>query len=124
MRPRSLREVAEWTLLGESFDFALRSFLDGFYGHRTAQALAEEPPRMQGADPSGLLDAYFAATAEELSRESGFATPCWAWAEDRKLRRPWFALPWAGMRAVLLHESPPGFRSRNLFISANALARA
>ena len=49
-----------------------------------------------------------------------------AWTDDprRALRTPWFATPLASLRAVLLLESPPAFRSRNLFVSENALSRA
>lgn len=119
MRPKTLAEVAELTHAGEPFDFALRSFLDGFQTCPGAAAFAEEP-RWLGAH----LDAYLAATAEALASAHGLEIPAWAWAESRKLRRPWFALPWAGLRAVLLLESPAAFRSRNLFVSANALSRA
>jgi hypothetical protein len=50
--------------------------------------------------------------------------PTWIDAEARKLHRPWFASPLAALRAVLLLESPAAFRSRNLFVTENALARA
>lgn len=119
MRPQSLAEVAELTAAGESFDFALRSFLDEFLSTGQPASLATEPRRLDAR-----LDAYLAATAESLATERGLAVPAWAWAESRKLHRPWFALPWAGLRAVLLLESPAAFRSRNLFVSANALSRA
>jgi len=119
MRPHSLAEVAELTNAGEPFDFALRSFLDEFQSQSQPGAFTAEPRQL---DPR--LDAYLAATAESLATEHGLPVPAWAWAESRKLHRPWFALPWAGLRAVLLLESPAAFRSRNLFVSANALSRA
>ena len=50
--------------------------------------------------------------------------PAWIGDETRKLHRPWFASPLAALRAVLLLESPPGFRARNLFVSQYALSRA
>jgi hypothetical protein len=65
-----------------------------------------------------------AATAEELARGHQFPAPAWVADDARKLHRPWFASPLAALRAVLLLESPPAFRSRNLFISQNALTRA
>ena len=119
MRPQTLAEVAELTAAGESFDFALRNFLDEFQARPRLVALEAEPRSLDAR-----LDAYLAATAETLATERGFPVPAWAWAESRKLHRPWFALPWAGLRAVLLLESPAAFRSRNLFVSANALSRA
>jgi hypothetical protein len=45
-------------------------------------------------------------------------------SDKRKLHRPWFASPLAALRAVLILESPAAFRSRNLFVSENALTRA
>lgn len=71
-----------------------------------------------------MQDAYLAATAEELARRFGLPQPDWTSGEDRQLHRPWFATPLAAVRAVPLLESPPAFRSRNLFVSENALSRA
>ena len=125
MNPSLLRHVAESVQRGEPFDFCLRNFLDAFRFAPDIAKLADEPPRLrETVEKGGLYDAYLAATADALAGEFGLPVPAWAWAEDRKLRRPWFALPWAGMRAVLLLESPPAFRGRNLFVSANALSRA
>jgi hypothetical protein len=124
MRPRTLAEVAVLTRAGESFDFSLRDFLDEFQAHPDASRLSEEPARLAGAVADGeRWDAFLAATAEMLAASHGFESPDWSWQERRKLRQPWFAIPWAGLRAVLLLESPAAFRSRNLFVSANALAR-
>jgi hypothetical protein len=68
--------------------------------------------------------AEVAATAEELARQFNLQHPTWIDAETRRLHRPWFASSLAALRAVLLLESPAGFRSRNLFVTENALARA
>ena len=125
MSSPTLAEVAARTLQGEPFSFALRNFLDAFRAAPAFGALAEEPARLAAARPEGVIwDAYLAATAESLAAESKLPAPGWSWAEDRRLARPWFALPWPGLRAVLLQESPAAFRSRNLFVSANALTRA
>ncbi len=126
MRPASLAEVAEQVLAGDSFDRCLGNFLDEFYLAPAAQALAREPavlaPRFN--DLGRVQDAYLAATAEELARQFDLPLPRWVDAELRKLHRPWFASTLAAVRAVLLLESPPAFRSRNLFVSENALTRA
>ncbi len=125
MRPRSLAEVAALVLQGESFDLSLHNFLDEFYARPNPEALEVEPIRLRDADPAlgAIKDAYLAATAESLAYGANFPAPHWVFAADRILRRPWFALPWASLRAVLLLESPAPFRARNLFVSANALTR-
>ena len=44
MRPGTLAEVAELTMRGESFDYCLASFLDGFYAAPKLDALSGTPP--------------------------------------------------------------------------------
>jgi hypothetical protein len=126
MRPISLAEVAELASHGDSFDRCLANFLDEFYAAPSATALAQEPvllaPRF--SDLGRVQDAYLAATAEELAQQFNLQRPTWIDTEVRKLHRPWFASPMAALRVVLLSESPAAFRSRNLFVSENALARA
>ncbi len=125
MRPKTLAEVAELTVSGESFDRSLANFLDEFYRGPNANALADSPRLLAPdlGDVGAVQDAYLAATAEELARAYQFPFPEWAAAETRRLHRPWFASPLAALRPVLLLESPAAFRSRNLFISENALTR-
>jgi hypothetical protein len=126
MRPKTLAEVARLTLAGDSFDRCLANFLDGFYAAPSAAALADDPALLAPVhgDLGHVEDAYLAATAEELARGFTLPLPPWTCGEDRQLHRPWFASPLASLRAVLLVESPPAFRSRNLFVSENALSRA
>ena len=126
MRPKTLAKVAELTACGDSFDRCLANFLDEFYAAPVADALGSEPPLLAArfGDPGRVQDAYLAATAEELVRRFNFPCPAWTSAEQRALHRPWFASPLAALRAMLLLESPPAFRARKLFVSANALSRA
>ena len=126
MRPKTLAEVATLAVQGDSFDFCLANFLDGIYAVPNAGALADTPALLAArfGDIGRVRDAYLAATAEELARARNFSVPAWTADEARKLHRPWFASPLAALRAVLMLESPAGFRSRNLFVSANALSRA
>jgi hypothetical protein len=126
MRPRSLAEVAKLTAAGESFDRCLANFLDEFCAAPAVEMLMEEPRLlMRESRPSGSVqDAYLAAVAEELARSRRFAIPTWTAGTSRRLRRPWFASPLGSLRAVLLIESPAAFRSRNLFVSQDALSRA
>lgn len=124
-RPASLAEVAAWATDIDSFRLHLADFLDEFRSRGGAGRLAEESRRLPSVFSGGeVADAYLAAVAVALSREIGVFPPPWAWSEDRKLRRPWFASPGASVRAMLLWESPAAFRERNLFVSENALSRA
>ena len=126
MNPQSLADVAELARNGESFDFSLRNFLDYFLPHPDAAALAIEPELLAGKLPQTgeVADAYLAATAEWLAWKFDLPPPLWAFDPVRSLRRPWFASQLSALRAVLLLESPAAFRSRNLFVSENALSRA
>ena len=126
MRPKTLAEVAQLTIDGDSFDRCLANFLDEFYAAPNETALAVQPVFLAPifGEPGRVRDAYLAATAEELCRAQIFSIPVWTDAETRKLHRPWFASPLSALRTILLLESPPAFRSRNLFISENALTRA
>lgn len=125
MRPKTLAQVARLALAGDSFDRCLANFLDEFYAGPSSRALASPPPLLapRFAETGRVQDAYLAAVAEELSRANQWRVPAWTDAEARKLHRPWFASPLASLRAVLLLESPAGFRARNLFVSENALTR-
>jgi hypothetical protein len=126
MRPKTLLEVAQLAMDGDDFDRGLANFLDDFYAAPTAVALSIEPVLL--APTAGELgrvrDAYLAATAEKLACDYKFPVPEWTGSEDRKLHHPWFASSLASLRTVLLLESPAAFRSRNIFISENALLRA
>lgn len=126
MRPKTLAEIASRSACGDSFDRCLANFLDEFYAAPQAAALADPPLLLapQLGSPGRVQDAYLAATAEELARRFNLPTPAWAGSDERTLHSPWFATPLAALRAVLLLESPPAFRSRNLFVSENALSRA
>ena len=126
MRPKSLAEVARLTRDGDVFDVCLANFLDEFYFAPNEAALKEAPELLGPllGELGCIQDAYLAATAEELARAYELAVPLWVMQSVRALHHPWFASALASLRAVLIVESPVGFRSRNLFVSANALARA
>jgi hypothetical protein len=126
MIPKSLADVATSTAAGESFDRCLSNFLDAFYARPDQRFLSPNPALLapKFGDPGRVQDAYLAATAEELARKFKLQVPPWVSDESRELHRPWFASTLAGLRAVLILESPPAFRSRNLFVSENALSRA
>jgi hypothetical protein len=124
-RIASLAEVAEIALQEGSLSFALRDFLDGFYADTDLQKLSEEPQRISAAlDDNGFADAYLAAVCDHLCRRYALPKPDWIFAPGRILHLPHFAAKTHGLRMVLLQESPPAFRERNIFVSANALSRA
>ena len=126
MRPKTLAEIATRTAQGDSFDRCRANFLDEFYPAPNAAVLDETPALLAPGfgDLGQVQDAYLAATAEEQAPRFDLPLPAWTMGEHRQLRRPWFATPLSALRAVLLLESPPAFRSRNLFVSENALTRA
>jgi hypothetical protein len=70
MRPKTLAEVAQLTLDGDSFDRCLANFLDEFYAAPNPEALIAQPVLLAPtSDEQGRVqDAYLAATAEELAR--------------------------------------------------------
>lgn len=125
MRVASLSQIAGISATERDFGFALRDFLDGFYAAPTAAALEEEPPRLENRfGDRGRADAYLAAVAEHLGAQFHLRVPPWAFSPDRTLNEPWFAAQGDTYRLFLLMDSPSAFRSRNIFVSADALARA
>lgn len=123
-RPSSLAEVARWTLADGEFDSHLRDFLHEFAAREEFTMLRDEPAPLCGhfAD-EGVRDAYLAATAAYLARTIRREAPGWAMKANRRARRAWFASPQMdALHTHLLLESPPEFRERNLFVSANALS--
>jgi hypothetical protein len=117
--------VAAWTSSFDDFSFHVRDFLHHFQASPAMEALSEAPALMAGRFAEGqIADAYLAAMAVELAHTLRQPRPAWTQAPERFCRIPWFATPGRSMRATLLLESPPGFRERNLFVTANALSVA
>ena len=123
-RPKTLAEVAARTLDGAEFRMELADFLDEFYIEPNSSALAEPPVRLSGKVERGQhRDVYLAAVAEHLGREFQLEVGAWAFADDLFLEKPSFAYASRGGRIFLLRDSPPAFKSRNLFVTANVLTR-
>ena len=99
--------------------------ISGFYEQPREEAVAAEPPRLAGVVADGeKYDAYLAAVAEHFCRMHGWRTPAWTRDGCRFLELPWFGMQSHTGRMLLLMDSPSAFRARNIFVSADALARA
>ncbi len=80
------------------------------------------PPLLAPHFSQGLIwDAYWGAVVESLTRKYNFQNPSWVENPERFLKKPFFGIEAASLRATLLIESPIEFRRRNLFVTANAL---
>ena len=121
----SLKDVAERVHAGSALEVELGNFLDAFYRTPGESCVAERPEILKRGHSHGeITDALLAAVAEHLCRRFSLPIPAWVYEPSRYLERPYFALPAIAFRATLLLESPSEFRSRNLFVTANALSRA
>lgn len=60
---------------------------------------------------------YLAAMVEQAAAIQGVNPPRWTGAV-KGLDTPWFASSLKSLRLLLLTQSPPPFRSRNLFIDS------
>jgi hypothetical protein len=119
--PSTLHEVSVRAGNGtQTFDAALREFLDHFYSN---PAEREASLRAQPMPLDDLRDAYLAATAEHLARCHGLPVPEWSETYGLALRHPFFAGGLESLKALLTVESPAAFRRRMLFVSKNALHR-
>jgi hypothetical protein len=120
----SIAAIAEQSKTVEQFSLALRDFLDGFYENPGPFKLSDEPTRVtEILHDENYADAYLAALAEHLARQFGFSVPAWCQNPERVLKKPVFAFNSNEGRMFLLVESPTAFRSRNIFISGDALIR-
>jgi len=124
-RIASLADVATVARESRSFSHPLRDFLDGFYADPLPGRLSAKPQLLAGfLRDEGFADAYLAAVGDHLSRRYRLPRPAWVKSKDRILAKPHFSAKTHGLRMILLQESPPAFRERNIFVSANALSRA
>ncbi|HQW27852.1 MAG: hypothetical protein KA152_07700 [Verrucomicrobiales bacterium] len=123
-RPASLAEVARRVLDGHSFAMELADFLDAFRESPNREALQEEPPLLNDRVVEGRrLDAFLAATGESLAMKHDLPVSHWMFDPRRSLDVPSFACRTRAGRLFLLKDSPAAFKSRNLFVTGNALER-
>ena len=121
-RPNCIAEIGRRAATGaQPFDMAVREFLDAWQAmDETAKlhAICEEPCLL-----GSVQDAYLAALAEHLAHLDRMPAPEWTEQSGRFLQAPFFAGGLQSLKATLIVESPPAFRRRLIFISANALSR-
>lgn len=87
--------------------------------------LASLPPAEFTAAVAGLevarlspwLQNYVTAMIEHAAHQKGETPPVWV-QDVEPLERPWFAVPFAGLRLYLLRVAPIAFKRRNLFVDA------
>jgi hypothetical protein len=113
----SLTPKAQWLVFGDYLDELYR--IDPSVNQD--DLFADEPDW-------GALDkrsaAFYAAAAHQLANTLGTKAPKWAMKPEYFLEEPYFSLDAQGpLRLVLIAESPKQFRQRNIFVSANTLAR-
>lgn len=127
-RPPTLAAVVEWAETPDDLGPNFAEFLDHLNWlvkqpasrQKILGAIRREPPRCGDF----AMDAYLAAAAAHLAALHGVRLPRWVDKPNRRLKRPWFALPDPWARAWLLRDSPAAFRERNLFTEEDPLRRA
>jgi hypothetical protein len=106
---------------GVSFQGPINAFIDAF-----ARASPEQRARMirEPIAPLGRIEGLLAAVVSALCRRAGLAAP--AWVGQTRSPEPFFAFPARSyaLRVRLMLESPPPFRSRNVFVPESYLERA
>jgi len=119
-RPQSLAEVAERSDNFHRFGLELQDWLHTVRTIRSRPTLrltiAEKPPLLRQRFSDGrIADAWLAAYAEHTATFAGIEVPTWSHASQRTLPEPWFSVESPVERQLALRDTPPAFRSRNLF---------
>jgi len=115
------REVAERMVADgeQSWKLWLFELVDGFRRNPDLHLVKAAPEAALTPRSRCLL----AATIESLCAEHGLQPPGWC-GKIGALPMPWFVSETENLKATALVESPARFRSRNIFVLNNFLARA
>ena len=124
-RPQTARAVASRADSLQQFGLNLRDWFHEIRRLTTRnsleRALSHRPPRLRNRFHEGeIADAFLAAQVEFLCRHSGVRPPRWTRSPEYVLEYPWFGFSpsSAGLRAILIRDSPPEFKNRNLFTTS------
>jgi hypothetical protein len=126
-RPQTLREVSAIAAAeARSFGRAIDEFVDAFYldhpNKLRQQQRINDAPTIVG---DAFVDTWIGAVGEHLARRWDLAVPAWTRRPAHyALSSPRFVPDSRALRATLLLESPPAFRSRLLFTFLEPLQRA
>jgi len=117
--------VRDLLAASDSDDLEFQRFINAFVDDfRRADRTGRQAMIAEGPQQCGKREGLVAAVVSALCREVGLAAP--RWVRDVCSPEPFFVLPARGfaLRLRLMLESPPPFRSRNVFVPENYLARA
>jgi len=97
----------------------LSNFLDDMKRNPAHDRLVDEPAPIEVK-----IDAFLAATAEQLAKTYKLPIPRWVFKKRFVLQDPFFPSNLKGdYRFFALKESPLAFSARNIFVTANVLDR-
>lgn len=110
----------------DSFFNGVGNFLDDFYSASSTERLRMviEPLQKEWITENNRRQAaFFAAMVESLCLHYGMERPVWIWDDLYRLPDPWFLYEGWKLRAWQLVQTPPSFKSRNIFGGDNMLSR-